>query len=197
MNYQEIQLLRHDAVIKKGDRLVIDCVYDTTNRDYITFGGLSSDNEMCLGFLWYYPKSSLQTCTSSPTAGGIYRSVGVDPMLLHNIDPYEPWISQVGMEALRNVIITNRTEEDRLNLNTRILNTSITYDCKTDSGFVMSQKEVPMITEEYNTEIFCAQKFDYSIYSLIQVISAFSLTLLFSVVVSYFCFKFWRSHYFI
>ena len=43
--------------IKKGDTLKVTCHYDTMKRgDEITIGGEASDQEMCLGFLVYYPR---------------------------------------------------------------------------------------------------------------------------------------------
>jgi hypothetical protein len=43
--------------IKKGDHLITSCIYDTTSRSTITHGGEGSNDEMCLNFFMYYPKT--------------------------------------------------------------------------------------------------------------------------------------------
>ena len=68
-----------------GDELILECEYSTTGiitylytdlykvqikskyiyfkgTDKITFGGLSTREEMCLGFILYYPRSPLADC---------------------------------------------------------------------------------------------------------------------------------------
>ena len=42
-------------MILPGDTLIMDCFYDTTNRDIFTLGGESTSEEMCLAFYLYYP----------------------------------------------------------------------------------------------------------------------------------------------
>jgi len=65
-NFQEMRLLKKEAVVKPGDSLRVDCTYDSTKRQRPTLGGLSTQEEMCLTFIFYYPKIDLKTCTSLP-----------------------------------------------------------------------------------------------------------------------------------
>ncbi|KAI8801932.1 hypothetical protein BJ742DRAFT_744118 [Cladochytrium replicatum] len=47
--------------IAPGDRLLMKCVWDSTNYANGTKGGLSSYEEMCFGFIDYYPLKNLTT----------------------------------------------------------------------------------------------------------------------------------------
>ncbi|KAH9500341.1 DBH-like monooxygenase protein 1 [Bulinus truncatus] len=64
-NYQEVRKLSEKRIVKKGDSLVQECVYDSTDRTNVTYGGLSTRSEMCLTFLLYYPKVKMTKCLSS------------------------------------------------------------------------------------------------------------------------------------
>ncbi|GFR80888.1 DBH-like monooxygenase protein 1 [Elysia marginata] len=63
-DYQEARMLESERTIKKGDSLMVECEYDSTQRTTVTHGGLSSREEMCLSFLIYYPRNQLSQCTS-------------------------------------------------------------------------------------------------------------------------------------
>ena len=39
-------------------------------------GGLGSDEEMCVVYLAYYPRTPLSTCFSSPTVDQVARALG-------------------------------------------------------------------------------------------------------------------------
>ena len=39
-----------------ADAIATTCSYDTTSVTTVTKGGEASDNEMCFGFLFYYPR---------------------------------------------------------------------------------------------------------------------------------------------
>jgi len=65
-NFQDIQVLRNEVHIKPGDDLVHYCKYQTMDRDKLVTGGESTSEEMCLDFLFYYPRleNATQYCTS-------------------------------------------------------------------------------------------------------------------------------------
>eukprot|EP00004_Rigifila_ramosa_P007337 TRINITY_DN182_c0_g2_i1.p1 TRINITY_DN182_c0_g2~~TRINITY_DN182_c0_g2_i1.p1 ORF type:complete len:566 (-),score=123.84 TRINITY_DN182_c0_g2_i1:40-1737(-) len=44
-----------DVMLMPGDRMIMNCIYDTTERTAPTVGGEGTYNEMCFGFLTYYP----------------------------------------------------------------------------------------------------------------------------------------------
>ncbi|CAL1547319.1 unnamed protein product, partial [Lymnaea stagnalis] len=64
-NYQETRILTEERVVKKGDLLLVECDYDSTQRTQITHGGLKTTLEMCLSFLLYYPKAALTRCLTN------------------------------------------------------------------------------------------------------------------------------------
>ena len=73
-------------VIKPGDDLVVECVYDTRGRSSTTPMGEGTLQEMCFMFLMYYPKMDLFSCfdlqmfskTSCSPPGGLNSRTGVD-----------------------------------------------------------------------------------------------------------------------
>lgn len=65
-NYQEMRKLPKELTLTKGDSLIMDCVYNSKDRNVTTFGGLTTQQEMCLSFVMYYPRSPLTNCQSTP-----------------------------------------------------------------------------------------------------------------------------------
>lgn len=55
-NFQDIQILRKEVHVKPGDDLIHYCKYETMDRDKLVVGGISTSQEMCLNFFFYYPK---------------------------------------------------------------------------------------------------------------------------------------------
>eukprot|EP01090_Pellita_catalonica_P018511 TRINITY_DN6011_c0_g1_i1.p1 TRINITY_DN6011_c0_g1~~TRINITY_DN6011_c0_g1_i1.p1 ORF type:complete len:580 (-),score=77.66 TRINITY_DN6011_c0_g1_i1:95-1807(-) len=55
-SYDFQQATNVDVVIKKGDRIHTHCVFDSTLRQNPTKFDLASTDEMCMDFLFYYPK---------------------------------------------------------------------------------------------------------------------------------------------
>lgn len=49
-------IFHSDLVIQPGDRINLHCIYDTMSRKNNTVFGPASNNEMCLDFVYYYPK---------------------------------------------------------------------------------------------------------------------------------------------
>ncbi|XP_068433572.1 DBH-like monooxygenase protein 2 homolog [Clinocottus analis] len=52
--------------IKPGDEIAVECTYNTIDRTNVTRMGLSTTDEMCLAFLFYYPAINIATCVSHP-----------------------------------------------------------------------------------------------------------------------------------
>ncbi|KAJ8038730.1 Dopamine beta-hydroxylase [Holothuria leucospilota] len=65
MSFQDIRLLPEDVVILPGDALVTSCTYNTRDRLNVTLGGFGTMDEMCVNYLHYYPKASLEVCKST------------------------------------------------------------------------------------------------------------------------------------
>uniref|UniRef100_A0A5K4F0A7 Dopamine beta-hydroxylase n=1 Tax=Schistosoma mansoni TaxID=6183 RepID=A0A5K4F0A7_SCHMA len=63
-HFQEIRQLDQQIQIKPGDTLITRCTYDTSQKNQITFGGIRINDEMCLNYIFYYPKIDLELCKS-------------------------------------------------------------------------------------------------------------------------------------
>jgi len=63
-NFQEIRYLKDPIQLLPGHRIDVECTYETNNRDAPVVNGLGTKQEMCLVFLYHYPKVSLKTCWS-------------------------------------------------------------------------------------------------------------------------------------
>ncbi|CAH3194021.1 unnamed protein product [Porites evermanni] len=55
-NFQDIQVFRKEINIQPGDDLIHYCKYDSVDRNKLIYGGISSRDEMCLNFMFYYPR---------------------------------------------------------------------------------------------------------------------------------------------
>uniref|UniRef100_A0A2C9JLJ9 Copper type II ascorbate-dependent monooxygenase C-terminal domain-containing protein n=1 Tax=Biomphalaria glabrata TaxID=6526 RepID=A0A2C9JLJ9_BIOGL len=61
-NYDSPQVQKyteHPIQLLPGDEIVSTCHYDTSTRPHSTFWGEATSDEMCFGFLTYYPKSNM------------------------------------------------------------------------------------------------------------------------------------------
>jgi len=54
-NYQDYRRSKQSVNILPGDELVLECVYETMNRDKTVFSGFATSDEMCLVYADYYP----------------------------------------------------------------------------------------------------------------------------------------------
>ncbi|CAG2101817.1 unnamed protein product [Medioppia subpectinata] len=67
-NFQDFQRSPDQCRILRDDHIVVECTYNTQNRDIPLFGGLSTKEEMCLVFIIYYPRMKLtRNCLSGLT----------------------------------------------------------------------------------------------------------------------------------
>ncbi|XP_078690261.1 DBH-like monooxygenase protein 1 homolog [Branchiostoma floridae x Branchiostoma belcheri] len=65
-NYQETISLDEQRQVLPGDSILMECTYDTTDRNGVTYGGLKTEDEMCIAWILYYPKMELAKCESWP-----------------------------------------------------------------------------------------------------------------------------------
>ncbi|EDV25402.1 uncharacterized protein TRIADDRAFT_55461 [Trichoplax adhaerens] len=63
-NYQEVLYLRNEIKMLPGDSLAITCSYKTANRNTSTVGGEATKDEMCLNYVFYYPKLPFSVCVT-------------------------------------------------------------------------------------------------------------------------------------
>ncbi|XP_067141857.1 DBH-like monooxygenase protein 1 homolog [Centruroides vittatus] len=79
-NFQQFKYLFEERTVLPNDQLVVECVYDSSKRDKVTFGGLSTKEEMCLAFFGYYPKINISVLFTCPSPYNIVKRLGVKEM---------------------------------------------------------------------------------------------------------------------
>ncbi|XP_033098160.1 DBH-like monooxygenase protein 2, partial [Anneissia japonica] len=87
-NLREQRQLKEEYVVKPGDELMIECIYDTSSRDKVTTSGVGTTSEMCVAFLFYYPRVNVLECASAPDALQLASFLQYDPSpgdTIHNI----------------------------------------------------------------------------------------------------------------
>ncbi|XP_052790851.1 DBH-like monooxygenase protein 1 homolog [Mya arenaria] len=72
-NFQDLRKLPQEVSVYPGDSFRVDCHYNTMGKTQPVLGGLTTQEEMCLTFAYYYPKTPLSNCMSI----SIYRPQGV------------------------------------------------------------------------------------------------------------------------
>lgn len=65
-NYQDTRYMTEERLIYPTDSLEIKCIYDSTGKRNVTYGGYSTQEEMCEAFILYYPRVPLDICGSVP-----------------------------------------------------------------------------------------------------------------------------------
>ncbi|XP_031437893.1 DBH-like monooxygenase protein 1 homolog [Clupea harengus] len=86
-NFQEFLPLSKERLLLPGDNLITECKYNTKGRVNMTWGGLSTRDEMCLSYLLYYPRINLARCESLPEINGQLKFIGVKEIQL----PVRTW----------------------------------------------------------------------------------------------------------
>ena len=72
-NYQQTIIFDDVKEIKAGDEFIMNCYLNSTTRDWITIGGESTSQEMCLAFIYVYPAPDLATCWTRFTTESMYN----------------------------------------------------------------------------------------------------------------------------
>ncbi|XP_015281365.1 PREDICTED: putative DBH-like monooxygenase protein 2 [Gekko japonicus] len=75
-NLQETRGLKELVTFKAGDEFLVECRYETLDRTSLTFGGPSTLNEMCLAFLFYYPRNNISSCMGYPNIQYVAQELG-------------------------------------------------------------------------------------------------------------------------
>ncbi|CAH1785360.1 unnamed protein product, partial [Owenia fusiformis] len=76
-NFQETRHLPQEVTVLPGDELRVECRYDTTGTDKVTWGGLGTTEEMCIAFLMYYPRINMTTCQTVSRTSELLSIAGV------------------------------------------------------------------------------------------------------------------------
>lgn len=94
--YAEYRKVSPPAKIYPGDRIVIECQYDSRARESITLGGLTRREEGCNAFVVYYPRQKkLTTCHSLPSLPTVLHSLGIEEIAMYVLieTPALRWIN--------------------------------------------------------------------------------------------------------
>ncbi|XP_056385466.1 DBH-like monooxygenase protein 2 [Hyla sarda] len=144
-NFQQVRHLPKDITIKMGDQIVVECTSSTMDREGVTYGGPGTKNEMCAGFMFYYPVVPIATCWSYmdihyiTDALGLERADSIMDAIL-NIDTVE-WDDETRAIAQKAVIeaphlamVENR-QGKKVNKTTSLPPISLPppYNCEDDS----------------------------------------------------------------
>ncbi|KAG6448889.1 MOXD1 homolog 1 [Manduca sexta] len=75
--YQQSRIVPGGRKFLRGDTLITECTYDSTSRDKPILGGYSAQQEMCLSFILYYPRTELAGCYSMTPVKEFFETFGV------------------------------------------------------------------------------------------------------------------------
>eukprot|EP00004_Rigifila_ramosa_P007335 TRINITY_DN182_c0_g1_i3.p1 TRINITY_DN182_c0_g1~~TRINITY_DN182_c0_g1_i3.p1 ORF type:complete len:568 (-),score=136.72 TRINITY_DN182_c0_g1_i3:17-1675(-) len=91
-----------NVTLLPGDRMIMHCVYDTTERTTTTVGGEGTDNEMCFGFLTYYPANP----DLATYCGDIRPQFDIGVCVPEDVDLFSTVVNRSSTEALAAGYIT-------------------------------------------------------------------------------------------
>ncbi|XP_054712573.1 DBH-like monooxygenase protein 1 isoform X2 [Uloborus diversus] len=78
-NYQAYHHYSKEITVLPDDQITVECTYDSTKRNETTFGGLSTQEEMCLAFLLHYPKLKRYGSLSAPSVTSL-NEILINPL---------------------------------------------------------------------------------------------------------------------
>lgn len=71
-NLQDVNPIHPVRKVYPGDEFKLSCTYNTMDRNYMTFGGLGTYDEMCLAYMYHYPRTELSACLSGRVSNGVH-----------------------------------------------------------------------------------------------------------------------------
>ena len=77
-NLQDVNPISPAVKLMPGDELKLTCNYDTSDRSFITYGGLGTYDEMCLSYLYHYPRTELSACLSGHVSAGVHFGTSIN-----------------------------------------------------------------------------------------------------------------------
>ena len=122
----------------------------------MTHGGLSTREEMCLGFVLYYPRQELADCRSLPTPRTLTAALGVDAVFGRSLDKLTEFLSDIGGAGKTSSPAANAGDTETL---TDLLNI---LAAETGNEHVLRQAAAAIVDAEgtakrliYNTYVLC------------------------------------------
>ncbi|XP_051954255.1 DBH-like monooxygenase protein 2 homolog [Xyrauchen texanus] len=132
--YQEVTNLGKTKTVKLGDKLLVECTYHTANRTKLTWGGLSTSDEMCLAFLFYYPALNLSGCLSFPNLSALRTEMGTP-------DPIN-WLTMMSTKAWNDTSI-NQYQQTLKRINQVVLVTDSYKNMSRNTGTIPDLTVMP------------------------------------------------------
>lgn len=81
--YAEYRQISPPARVLPGDNMIVECTYDSSERDTITLGGTAGRGESCNVLAVYYPRQKkLTTCHSLPSLPTVLHSLGINEIAM-------------------------------------------------------------------------------------------------------------------
>nr|XP_046908595.1 DBH-like monooxygenase protein 1 homolog isoform X1 [Dermatophagoides farinae] len=78
-NFQDFRRFNKQRIILPGDQITVECTYNTESLKRPILGGLSTQEEMCMVFLVYYPRmKGVRTCLSGLTPETVMKLTNID-----------------------------------------------------------------------------------------------------------------------
>ena len=82
----------------------------------MTHGGLSTREEMCLGFVLYYPRQQLADCRSLPAPRTLTAALGVNTVFGRSLDKLTEFLGDIGGAGKTSSPAETETLSDLLNI---------------------------------------------------------------------------------
>lgn len=92
-DYQQIRFLPEEVKIMPGDQLTYECTYNSMQANGTIIGGLSTTEEMCNTFIYYYPEIDLDVCSSEYPATELLKGFGIEGVRSINIPIIDPMVT--------------------------------------------------------------------------------------------------------
>nr|CAB3263916.1 DBH-like monooxygenase protein 1 homolog [Phallusia mammillata] len=164
-NYQETRFLSEERTVMRSDTLRMTCNYKSTGRAGITMGGLSTSHEMCLSFLYFYPKLELRYCMSTPDFSTLMTYFGFESYSntgdidhafvdLNDITIWQPekYTNKTAIENI-NAMQWNEAKVTKFEKDMTTMLSSLTcYGSHYALPFPLQQQEPKVITNPYVNE---------------------------------------------
>ncbi|CAL8141885.1 unnamed protein product [Orchesella dallaii] len=132
--FQQFRILHEERRILPGDQLLQRCVYDTTDRNgTVVVGGFSTQEEMCTGYMYIYPRSpEFARCRSESRDETYLNRLGIE--------------NTTWNQTRRKMVITSPTQFAGLSVNDYV-NNFIEWDIETRKAFQREHKLSPQISQ--------------------------------------------------
>nr|XP_027205381.1 DBH-like monooxygenase protein 1 homolog [Dermatophagoides pteronyssinus] len=112
-NFQDFRRFNERRIILPGDQITVECTYNTESLKRPILGGLSTQEEMCMVFLVYYPRmKGVRTCLSGLTPETVMKLSNIDQVQKLDENDMNPVIIQPLEHANQTLSTYVLTKED-------------------------------------------------------------------------------------